>query len=296
MAQHTLIEKREEARLRWRWAKFVAAARLTDDRGAPRQLWVSPFQAESSPLCAWVAGRTAELLSFKRSPALALTPLCVSFTLWVGALILAVFLGPTVGSFLVPAVVLVMFMSMGLFTVRTSLAGFRLENERIVQTSVALGLCAACGYDLLGLQVQADGCKECPECGAAWRATRIVRTMPLVLMDTEATELGLWKRIGRLFTGAFTKPFWWGKDDRGRRTPLIHSGIHDRIAAEKEPGMRARMRRGTRKREWGKIRLRMLHEGLCPSCAHDLRGRPAEEDGLVVCPVCTASWQSGRVA
>lgn len=31
------------------------------------------------------------------------------------------------------------------------------------------GLCAACGYDLGGVQSAIDGCTVCPECAAAWR-------------------------------------------------------------------------------------------------------------------------------
>lgn len=30
-------------------------------------------------------------------------------------------------------------------------------------------LCPVCGYDLIGLPTQPDGCLVCPECGAAWR-------------------------------------------------------------------------------------------------------------------------------
>jgi hypothetical protein len=32
------------------------------------------------------------------------------------------------------------------------------------------GHCAACGYPLLEIEPEADGCRVCPECGAAWRA------------------------------------------------------------------------------------------------------------------------------
>lgn len=38
-------------------------------------------------------------------------------------------------------------------------AGARLRSCR---------LCVCCGYDLQGLQGEADGCTVCPECGAAW--------------------------------------------------------------------------------------------------------------------------------
>jgi len=32
--------------------------------------------------------------------------------------------------------------------------------------------CLQCGYDLLGLPREEDGCAVCPECGAAWRPAR----------------------------------------------------------------------------------------------------------------------------
>jgi len=31
------------------------------------------------------------------------------------------------------------------------------------------GQCLACGYSIAGLEPQDDGCRVCPECGAAWR-------------------------------------------------------------------------------------------------------------------------------
>ncbi|MEM9560005.1 MAG: hypothetical protein AAF995_06820, partial [Planctomycetota bacterium] len=34
---------------------------------------------------------------------------------------------------------------------------------------LALGRCAACGYDLHETHPESDGCCRCPECGAAWR-------------------------------------------------------------------------------------------------------------------------------
>lgn len=38
---------------------------------------------------------------------------------------------------------------------------------------LAHGVCPACAYDLRSLTPETDGCVTCPECGAAWRATRI---------------------------------------------------------------------------------------------------------------------------
>lgn len=35
------------------------------------------------------------------------------------------------------------------------------------------GACLACGYTLDGATIAEDGCLQCPECGAAWRAERV---------------------------------------------------------------------------------------------------------------------------
>ena len=36
------------------------------------------------------------------------------------------------------------------------------------QGSLALGLCPGCGYSIVELEAEPDGCRVCPECGAAW--------------------------------------------------------------------------------------------------------------------------------
>ncbi len=43
--------------------------------------------------------------------------------------------------------------------------GIRWESRGLI----AIGCCPSCGYDLLKLPVEDDGCRVCPECGAAWR-------------------------------------------------------------------------------------------------------------------------------
>jgi hypothetical protein len=44
-----------------------------------------------------------------------------------------------------------------------------LRRGRTAAAVVRHGHCAACGYALLAVQPGADGCRVCPECGAAWR-------------------------------------------------------------------------------------------------------------------------------
>ncbi|MEX2219225.1 MAG: hypothetical protein WD749_10760 [Phycisphaerales bacterium] len=42
--------------------------------------------------------------------------------------------------------------------------------ERTALTAmVTAGFCPSCGYGLAELNPEPDGCRVCPECGAAWR-------------------------------------------------------------------------------------------------------------------------------
>jgi hypothetical protein len=45
----------------------------------------------------------------------------------------------------------------------------RWGRQRIARIYIDAGFCASCGYDLRGTEVQVDGLRMCPECGAAWR-------------------------------------------------------------------------------------------------------------------------------
>lgn len=40
---------------------------------------------------------------------------------------------------------------------------------RLRRTLLAAGRCASCGYPLERIEDATDGCRVCPECGAAWR-------------------------------------------------------------------------------------------------------------------------------
>ena len=53
-------------------------------------------------------------------------------------------------------------------------AGFLAVATRVWVPGVArqwlvLKTCASCRYDLAQIEVDADGCTVCPECGAAWK-------------------------------------------------------------------------------------------------------------------------------
>ena len=50
------------------------------------------------------------------------------------------------------------------FVAAPRLRALRAAAQRLVPLR-----CAVCGYALDGLKIEPDGCRVCPECGAAWR-------------------------------------------------------------------------------------------------------------------------------
>ncbi len=57
---------------------------------------------------------------------------------------------------------------------RLTLRKWRLRQRagRVVAQWLKTGRCASCGYSLQVIAVEQDGCKVCPECGAAWNLAR----------------------------------------------------------------------------------------------------------------------------
>ncbi len=47
--------------------------------------------------------------------------------------------------------------------------GRRAQAGRIARRLAARDRCGSCAHDLTGLRRDADGCRCCPECGAAWQ-------------------------------------------------------------------------------------------------------------------------------
>ena len=47
----------------------------------------------------------------------------------------------------------------------------RVAGGYVARCYLYAAYCASCGFDLRGIEVQADGCHVCPECGAAWKLT-----------------------------------------------------------------------------------------------------------------------------
>lgn len=81
-----------------------------------------------------------------------------------------------------PQWVQLILLCLGAGTVGHVLRVFTRESQAARRRDIVLaeGLCAACGYNLHGVRVEAGGHMLCPECGAAWNSNRIRRSAPFV--------------------------------------------------------------------------------------------------------------------
>jgi Zn-finger nucleic acid-binding protein len=107
----------------------------------------------------------------------------------------------------------------------------RPAQRAIADTILAEGLCPSCGYNFVGLDLSA-ALFHCPECGAAWNASRIQRLAPF---EGEAQGIGLRELFRQMQQGDRNIV----KDDRGRRTKLVHPRLRDHIRTT-DPAYNAR--------------------------------------------------------
>jgi hypothetical protein len=80
----------------------------------------------------------------------------------------------TVGHLIVP--LSVMLFSYGLICIAALLIRKRERVSRIASLLAAHGRCGGCAYSLEAIPPEPDGCRICPECGAAWHKDRHVFT------------------------------------------------------------------------------------------------------------------------
>jgi hypothetical protein len=120
--------------------------------------------------------------------------------------------------------------------------GLSLRRNQVASLILTEGLCPCCGYNFAGLRLEereAGKILNCPECGSAWRASRIVRlqafdpSLPLVL------PTGLVKKRIKL-------PRWSVVDDRGVPVGLVYPSLGDPMLREGDPSVLSRLRRARR--------------------------------------------------
>ncbi len=88
---------------------------------------------------------------------------------------------------------------------------------------LAEGVCAGCGYNLAGLKPEADGCRVCPECGAAWHDRAIRREHSFV--DRVAQDEFV--SLGTSIFGSVVTP---DRLLRGKRGNRLHGQVKRRDA------------------------------------------------------------------
>lgn len=111
-------------------------------------------------------------------------------------------------------------------------------------------------------------------------ASRIELGKPLNSLD-----LGIGIAIGFVFLGAFAGKFLGGSS-------WATFGLFFACALLMVPAIQQNSNRLVAKR----TRATLLREGRCPSCAYPIATLPAEPDGRITCPECSAAWDRAAVA
>ena len=61
-----------------------------------------------------------------------------------------------------------------------------INATRLARGFLAIRCCASCGYSLLGLDPEPDGCTVCPECGSAWKFETGIQALESALIAQSA--------------------------------------------------------------------------------------------------------------
>ncbi|MBL4591421.1 MAG: hypothetical protein JKY96_05625 [Phycisphaerales bacterium] len=152
--------------------------KLCDDRGDPYEIAkLSPAQYEE--LAPKLNRTTANLffnvervLSDHRGAGVVLVGGIAGYLLW--HLMISPYSVPVVGSIIdgLLSTLFAIFLALGLLHL---LYGWVLRGRYGLVETVFLehGYCVSCGYSLVDLAKESDGCVVCPECNAAWSHDRI---------------------------------------------------------------------------------------------------------------------------
>ncbi len=146
---------------------------------------------------------------------------------------------------------------------------WRWSGGQMARTAVLHGLCGSCGYTLEALVLGDDGCVQCPECGAAWRASNIKRPHWRYPIPRLADQ-SLWKRF---------RSRRMGEDDCGVWVQVLDAALLDlpegvRVGVDR----RAAIRRDLRAR--GRVWRHVLSTLMIAPAAFLLFGALTARDGF----------------
>jgi len=191
------------------------------------------------------------------------------------------------------------------------------------------GFCAACGYGLGEVEAEPDGCRVCPECGAAWNVDAWRRDYPpIVVRWNECPDGAPDKRLTVADARGLSMPVMLHRTCADvaeevrrctRRTPwrirkgvpwgvvgvallcLLPLGIDAMVAwvvvlclsAASIAVAWLAMRTDRVNRATRMLAAEVSIAGSCPSCETKLAEVPAR-DGALVCERCGGAWWSTR--
>jgi hypothetical protein len=158
----------------------------------------------------------------------------------VGALVLAATLLPTLPQAMVVAALVLVIGPCSLLL--AALASR--DRPEIYRAVLSEGLCPPCGYNLYGLAPAADGCIECPECGAAWNARYIRRAAPLAAAHPATVQFPGSQALRML--GDAISDGLAARDDRGAPIAVVRPRLQSQLRSA-SPELRQRLRSARRR-------------------------------------------------
>lgn len=136
--------------------------------------------------------------------------------------LLSGWLGAGIPAWVMPALASGVMVSVFVYRSRRAV---RRIAPRIIDAFLFEGRCPGCGYVLDGTQIEPDGCRVCPECGAAWKAERIGASIQ--------TPAAIQEYRRRLFNPT-TRERWLP----GVRMPMLWRDARDRAVSLTDPRLR----------------------------------------------------------
>lgn len=94
---------------------------------------------------------------------------------------------------------------------------FRRKGGEIVRIMLEEGFCACCGYNLHGVPIAEGEMLVCPECGASWKRSRVVRSEPVASAKQNQGNAAV--SFMDATSGGFST--WRSNDSRGAAIELV---------------------------------------------------------------------------